>query len=588
MHPLLNLNFPLAQRTAVEAATATSAPASAPATRAAATAANSMENGKSKMENPVVAVPASPYHFEFEKWVGYYRVDMLLSGVAVFILTLAAGWMLSRLFRAVLDRNRLTRALRLGTLALATYFMMFAWHPKLMIDAYDYGAISLHYAFFAAMLLVVLRLVDRLAIVPILTRGGKLPLPRFIHQILLIVLYLFTALSYCSWAFGLNIDKFLAGSAVISIVLGLALQETLGNFFSGMVMQASSPFQLGDWIECNGVEGRVVDMTWRAVTLLTLEDNYVLIPNAMIAKERIVNYHTPTKATARNIRIGLDYDIPPNDARRVLASAAAETEGVLPDPAPIVLLDDYADSAITYRIKFWIDNPRGHALVEHAVRTNAWYRLKQAGYSIPFPIRTIEHTSLDRKQARTRERDRQERILVLRDTPLLATLSQEQCEMLADDTRDLALAAGQILFRQNDPGDSFYILRTGTVESTINLPDGRPSPLETIAAGNFFGEESAVTGQPRPVTIRAVTDIRCLEITRQHLHALFVADPALMTKISEVVTQRQAEREAKLSDIGAKMQAATTGAQPASVLDRMKKLFGSVGKLGVTGTKPPS
>src|SRR6185503_4525029 len=105
-----------------------------------------------------------------------------------------------------------------------------------------------------------------------------------------IVLASFALLIFGSIAFGWDINAFLAGSAVVSIVLGLALQESLGNFFSGLVMQASPPFAIGDWIICGAHEGRVVDMTWRAVTIHTNEDNFILIPNATVAKAEIVNY----------------------------------------------------------------------------------------------------------------------------------------------------------------------------------------------------------------------------------------------------------------------------------------------------------
>ena len=106
-----------------------------------------------------------------------------------------------------------------------------------------------------------------LLIVPMLTRRGTVRMPRFFHQIVNIVLALFAILIFGSVAFGWDIDRFLAGSAVASIVLGLALQESLGNFFSGLVMQAAPPFALGDWIICGDHEGRVVDMTWRALVM---------------------------------------------------------------------------------------------------------------------------------------------------------------------------------------------------------------------------------------------------------------------------------------------------------------------------------
>src|SRR4029079_17104131 len=131
----------------------------------------------------------------------------------------------------------------------------------------------------------------------------------------------FLIAGYLHWAFDVDVSSLLAGSAVISIVLGLALQETLGNFFSGMVLQASVPFEPGDWIVIGegstAVEGRVVEMTWRAVTLLAGDNNNVLIPNSQVARSKITNYHTPTRETARSVSVGLEYSLPPHEARRV-------------------------------------------------------------------------------------------------------------------------------------------------------------------------------------------------------------------------------------------------------------------------------
>ena len=123
--------------------------------------------------------------------------------------------------------------------------------------------------FAAVMVYACLRVIDSLIVTPLLTRRGKSPMPRFLRQIIIGVLVVFAVLIFGSSAFGWDIDKFLAGSAIVSIVLGLALQESLGNFFSGLVMQASPPFSVGHRIKCAGFEGDVVDMNWRAVTLQT-------------------------------------------------------------------------------------------------------------------------------------------------------------------------------------------------------------------------------------------------------------------------------------------------------------------------------
>ena len=105
-----------------------------------------------------------------------------------------------------------------------------------------------------------------------------------------------------------------------------------------------------------------------AVTIHTPEDNYVIMPNGTIATEQIVNYHAPTRVTARTVGVGLEYDLPPGEAVAVLKAAALETTGVAASPEPYVYLDEFADSSINYIVKFWISEPSLHKKIEHHVR----------------------------------------------------------------------------------------------------------------------------------------------------------------------------------------------------------------------------
>ena len=361
-------------------------------------------------------------HWDLHEWE--FGHGLLATGI-VFI---GGAITLVILFR-VLRRMRLRFPAIVGIIALALYVGLLTVERTAMSDPADTLAWWLHRAFAAVFVFVGVRLLDRLVIVPILSRGGKLEVPRLLHQIVNSIVAIFALLIFGSYAFGWDIVKFLAGSAVVSIVLGLALQETLSNFFSGMVMQGSPPFKLGDFIICGNYEGRVVDMTWRAVTLLTLEDNYVTIPNATVSKAEIINFHAPTTATARIVKVGLEYDLPPLDAQRLLKAAALETAGVVPTPEPDIRLTDFADSAVVYIVKFWIVEPAKHLTIEQLVRVNIWYRLKEAGYEVPFPMQVqVSEKVRDHKAAanlRTRSLDR---------VPLLAPGSFAWTEMVGKST----------------------------------------------------------------------------------------------------------------------------------------------------------
>jgi small-conductance mechanosensitive channel/CRP-like cAMP-binding protein len=510
--------------------------------------------------------------FDYGLWVP--QMGELVHAGIVGGSTLVLGLVILGIVRKQVRHLKLTTAFGVAIAAMTVWVALWAYKPGQMNDAADPIAVWVHRAFAAAMVFVALRVVDRLAIVPLLTRGGRVAMPRLFHQIVNILLALFAILIYGSKVFGWDINGFLAGSAVVSIVLGLALQETLGNFFSGLVMQASPPFAIGDWIICGAHEGRVVDVTWRAVTIHTPEDNFILIPNGTVAKAEIVNYHAPTTATARSIEVGLDYDVPPCDAIAVLELATRETPGVIAKPAPVALLKDFTDAAVLYRVKFWIDAPARHVAIEHAVRVNVWYRLHGRGYGIPFPTYNIEHISTQEKQQKSAEKARGHRIRALDAVPLFAPLSRDQKRDLSDSADDWVLAPGQVLFKQNDTGSDFYIISQGQVDVLVTPESGgEERKVATLGPGDFFGEMSALTGQPRTATIRAATPIGLVRIEKEDLQGIFEQDPSIMEKISEIVARRNVEREAIKQKAGAESAEDKVNTQKKTLLGRMMSFF---------------
>jgi small-conductance mechanosensitive channel/CRP-like cAMP-binding protein len=518
------------------------------------------------------SAPAAASGFAWGKWVPN-TADILHGGLVcagIFVIGMLALFVV----RSLLRRHRLLGAMVTGIVAVALFGGLLALNHRQMLDPVDPVAFWIIRIFAAVIIFVLLRLIDRGIIVPVMTRGGHIALPRFIHQIVNILLALFAILIYGSVAFGWDIDKFLAGSAVVSIVLGLALQESLGNFFSGLVMQASPPFSIGHRISCANYEGDVVDMTWRAVTLHTDDDNYIILPNATVAKSEIVNYNVPSRATAKYVEVGLEYDLPPEDAIAVLKTAAMETPGVIARPEPVIYLLNFGDSAIVYQVKIWIEDAGEHEIITHHLRKHIWYRLREKNFNIPFPTRTVEHSSHAAKGRARQTEARGRRVEAIDQVPLLAVLSGEQKRQLADSASEVYLAAGQVLFRQGDAGDSFYILYKGRVEVLVTPEGGgEERVVATLNPGDFFGEMSALTGQPRTATIRAASPLTCIEIEKRDLLGIFEADRGIMEKVSEVVARRNAEREAVRKHPGSKPEREAVLKEQKSLLVRMARFF---------------
>ena len=181
-------------------------------------------------------------------------------------------------------------------------------------------------------------------------------------------------------------EKFLTISAVGGVVVGFALQDTLGNLFAGLAIQTEKPFHVGQWVAVAGYEGRVAEITWRATRLQTKNGTLVVVPNNILSKEAITNYSEPTPPVRLQVEVGVSYGVPPNDVKAAMLEALAEVPGILQDPKPEVLVGEFAASAVNYRVRFWVDDFGRDGLAKDRVLTALYYILNRRGYEIPFPM----------------------------------------------------------------------------------------------------------------------------------------------------------------------------------------------------------
>jgi len=187
-----------------------------------------------------------------------------------------------------------------------------------------------------------------------------------------------------------DITTLLAASAVTSLVLGLALQPILGNFFSGLVISVEKPFRINDWIRVNGTEGQVIQVTWRTTHLRTRDNDNLVVPNAEIASSELTNYFYPHPLHMERIPVGVHYRTPPYRAREALLAAATRVPDVLEKPSPEVYLLEFGDSAIVHELRVWVENIAGLPGIASQVRTAIWEEFNKRDIVIPFPITTLE------------------------------------------------------------------------------------------------------------------------------------------------------------------------------------------------------
>ncbi len=367
--------------------------------------------------------------------------------------------------------------------------------------------------------------------------------------------------------FKINLTGIFATSAVATAIIGFALQDILRNFFAGITLNMEIPFRKGEWVEVNKNTGEVISMSWRATKIKTIEGNFVIIPNANIASENIINYSVHNRELARYITVGAHYRHPPRLIKDIIKKAALATEGVLTKPAPIVMLIRFDDFAITYRCKFWIKDYPKRYRIEDAVQSKIWYLFKQHDIEIPFPIRTI-HTH---PAAPGTNKDAGTRVTILSKIEIFSPLTKQEIAKLAEKFTLSYFAAGEKLIRQGDEGTTF-IIKAGTVSVNIQVGEALKKVKE-LATGDFFGEMSLMTDEKRTATIIAETETEVLILNRDDFADILQRKPAIAERISKILAQRKLELGEFAKTTGERTKKEARKEQR-SILKQIKSAFG--------------
>ena len=358
-------------------------------------------------------------------------------------------------------------------------------------------------------------------------------------------------------------DRFLTTSAVGAVVVGFALQDTLGNAFAGLGIQSEKPFRVGHWIRVGDFEGRVAEVTWRATKLRTKSGNFVIVPNNIIAKDAITNFSEPAVPTRLEIEVGASYLNTPAEVKAAALEALSQVRRILRSPAPDVLLHAFDGSAITYRIRFWIADYELDDEVRDEARTAVFYAFGRRGVEIPWPIEVGYSREWPEPDAAARQLER-ERALARVD--LFSRLTDDQRREIAAASTTRRFGAGEVIVRQNEPGQSMFIVCSGTVAVVLE-PDRRE--VAVIEKGGYFGEMSLLTGDPRSASVVARGDAEVLELDAELFRALGAADPRAVEEIGMAAMARRAEL-AQMRDTTRNAAAADA---PATLLGRMKRFL---------------
>ena len=350
-------------------------------------------------------------------------------------------------------------------------------------------------------------------------------------------------------------------SAVSAVVLGFALQDTLGNAFAGLAIQSEKPFHVGQWVRIGDYDGRVAEVTWRATKLRTKAGNFVILPNNVVGKEAIVNYSEPSAPLRLEVEVGATYLVPPSQVKAAVIEALRHSSRVLTAPAPEVLLVAFDASSINYRARFWVADFAQDELARDEVRTAIYYSFQRHNIEIPWPIQVEYSRQLEVPDVNKRLEEEEQ---LLANVDLFASLAPELRSQIAHAAPMAVYGSGETIVKEGEQGQSMFIVLSGAVSVVLGP---QRDEVARIGRGGYFGEMSLLTGEPRSATVLASGDVAVVEIDAELFRRIGALHPEAIEKIGMAAMVRRAGLDEM------KAAAQTTAVETTTFMTRMKKFL---------------
>jgi small-conductance mechanosensitive channel/CRP-like cAMP-binding protein len=404
-------------------------------------------------------------------------------------------------------------------------------------------------------------------------RHGAVP-PSLLESVISVAFYAVGLGAVAHYWFRLELTPFLATSAVVGAVVGLALQDTLGNLFAGIALHTEAPFRVGDWVRVADRDGRIEQVSWRAMRLRTWDGDTLTIPNNEVARHPMLNYSVPLSPHSRILLVNIPFEVAPNRALEALKAAVAQVDGMAPGAPPGVRVLEYLEFAVRYEVRYFFNSYEDYRRLEGEIQRLVWYHLRRAGVRIATPVTGVVLQTPPAAAAPAE--DPAERLLrAVRGIDLFAPLREDELRTVAGRLKPLHYAAGERIIEEGAAGDSFFLIDRGEVRVLRGM-GGSPREIARIGEGECFGEMAMLTGQRRSATVVAATDVDLLAIDKAGFQDVLAANPEVAVDISALLAQRRAALHSAEVDATTRFDpgGARNGELRERILDRIRSYFG--------------
>jgi small-conductance mechanosensitive channel/CRP-like cAMP-binding protein len=407
----------------------------------------------------------------------------------------------------------------------------------------------------------------------------RLTVPRILRDVIVAVASIVTILGIFKSA-GFNLSGLIATSAVLTLVIGVSLQDTLGNIMGGLALQMDNSIKVGDWVKVGDtINGRVSEIRWRYTAVETRNWETIIVPNSVLMKGQVMvlgRRAGQPELWRRWVWFNVDFRYQPSDVMGIVNEAlqGKPIDRVATQPAPHCILMDLHESYARYAVRYWLTDIAVDDPTDSEIRTRIYFALRRAEIPLSIPGHAVfltEDTSERRAEKQSADRDR--RVSALAQVDLFKAIPGEERERLAEGLRYAPFTRGEVLTKQGAEAHWLYMMVEGEAAVRVSV-DGVEREVARLKAPSFFGEMSLMTGEPRSATVVAMNDVECYRLDKSVFQETMKKRPELAEAVADILAKRKVQLAAVKEGLDAEAQARRLAAARKDLLGKIRGFFG--------------
>ncbi|MBZ9799586.1 mechanosensitive ion channel family protein [Mesorhizobium sp. ES1-4] len=359
---------------------------------------------------------------------------------------------------------------------------------------------------------------------------------RLLQDVVVGIVYTGMLLSILAFVFAVPVGTLIATSGVFAVMLGLALQNTLGDVFSGIALNLGRPYVLGNWIILNdGTEGRVVETNWRSTQLLTPAHNVIALPNSLVAKIGVTNLSGPDESHGLAVTIKMSLTKTPAVIVDTMRMVLLSCNSILQDPSPAVAITSLDAAAIGIELSFRVANLDQRITARNEIFDLVYRHSRSVGVLLAAPLSASVVMTSSPSDGTATSRGFAA-IDLIKAIPIFSALTDAEQESLAAAISVRSYRKGDVIAEQGEMLPSLMIVRKGVIVRQHAQGNASMQEVGRLAPGDFFGETGLLAGIGEMPTLRAMTHVVVYKIDQESFAPLLLNRPEMAEDLAAILS----------------------------------------------------